>query len=228
MDELECMCILCANCVLTRHVANLLQGTALAAELEHLIESSDWEGAARLANMHTADGDTVTTDLRAELDLLHATRRAEFLDLLIASGDWKVVGLVAPYLALNRGSSVDSVDWEGAILDTAKYEAGGDIVDEFSVCARPQAVTTQRSQAVQQYHQQVEDLVRQVVPDELPYIDEMMQQFQGREDELIETLRTMGERSGMFHRNGPRSKPYRKRNNGHWLQLGFPGMRQSS
>ena len=42
---------------------------------------------------------------------------------------------------------------------------------------------------------EVESLVRRVVPDEIENIDEMMSQFLGREEELVETLRTMQERS---------------------------------
>ena len=38
-------------------------------------------------------------------------------------------------------------------------------------------------------------MVRRVVPDEIDNVDEMMKQFNGREDEMIETLRTMQERS---------------------------------
>ena len=42
---------------------------------------------------------------------------------------------------------------------------------------------------------EVEELVRRVVPDKAGNVDEMMAQFAGREDELVETLRTMEERS---------------------------------
>ena len=38
-------------------------------------------------------------------------------------------------------------------------------------------------------------MVRRVVPDEIDNVDEMMKQFRGREEELVETLRTMQERS---------------------------------
>ena len=90
---------------------------------------------------------------------------------------------------------VESGDWEGVVLAAAKYEAGGDSVDESSHSAS-QSTTTQGTLVdVQEYRQQVEDLVRRVVPDELPNVDEMMQQFRGREEELIETLRTMEERA---------------------------------
>jgi len=42
---------------------------------------------------------------------------------------------------------------------------------------------------------EVEELVRRVVPEEIDNVDEMMKQFRGREEELVETLRTMQERS---------------------------------
>jgi len=42
---------------------------------------------------------------------------------------------------------------------------------------------------------EVEALVRRVVPEEIDNIDEMMNQFKGREEELVETLRTMQERA---------------------------------
>jgi hypothetical protein len=47
----------------------------------------------------------------------------------------------------------------------------------------------------QEYRAIVEDLVQRVVPDEIQNVDEMMLQFRGREDELVETLRTMQERA---------------------------------
>lgn len=41
----------------------------------------------------------------------------------------------------------------------------------------------------------MEALVRRVVPEEIDNVDEMMPQFKGREEELVETLRTMQERA---------------------------------
>jgi hypothetical protein len=45
------------------------------------------------------------------------------------------------------------------------------------------------------YRAEVEALVRRVVPDEIDNIDDIMVQFSGREQELIETLRAMQEKS---------------------------------
>jgi uncharacterized protein YdaU (DUF1376 family) len=88
---------------------------------------------------------------------------------------------------------VESGDWEGVVLAAAKYEVGSD-----SVSGGSQSSATHESRSTRQiyeYRQEVEDLVRRVVPDELRNVDEMMMQFRGREDELIETLRTMEERA---------------------------------
>jgi hypothetical protein len=46
-----------------------------------------------------------------------------------------------------------------------------------------------------EYREEIETLVRRVVPEEIDNIDEMMAQFAGREEELVETLRTMQERA---------------------------------
>ena len=44
-------------------------------------------------------------------------------------------------------------------------------------------------------HAQVDALVRLVLPDEVDKVDAMMEQFRGREAELVSTLQTMQERS---------------------------------
>jgi uncharacterized protein YdaU (DUF1376 family) len=93
---------------------------------------------------------------------------------------------------------VESGDWEGVVLAAAKYEAGSNDSGSASGSGASQSSATPESRSVrrtQEYRQEVEDLVRRVVPEELQNVDEMMQQFHGREDELIETLRTMEERA---------------------------------
>ncbi len=41
----------------------------------------------------------------------------------------------------------------------------------------------------------VASLIKRVAPDEIDHVDELIQQFEGREEELIETLQTMQERA---------------------------------
>ena len=54
-------------------------------------------------------------------------------------------------------------------------------------------ISSQRGQ--EEIRAEVEALVRRVVPEEADNIDEMMTQFKGREEELVETLRRMQERA---------------------------------
>mmetsp|Transcript_7140 Transcript_7140/g.12423 ORF Transcript_7140/g.12423 Transcript_7140/m.12423 type:complete len:83 (+) Transcript_7140:106-354(+) len=48
--------------------------------------------------------------------------------------------------------------------------------------------------SIDEIREEVQNLVRRVVPDEIDHVDAMMVQFEGRESELVETLRTMLER----------------------------------
>ena len=51
-----------------------------------------------------------------------------------------------------------------------------------------------KSRKKKSIREEVENLVRRVVPEEIDNVDEMMLQFKGREEELVETLRTMQQR----------------------------------
>jgi len=120
---------------------------------------------------------------------------------------------------------VEMGDWEGVVLAAAKFEAesdrdgGTEGSESFSEGQRflnasrstnhhsdansttTPSVTTNISETTSnnlkraEYRAEVEALVRRVVPDEIENVDEMMVQFRGREEELVETLRTMQERS---------------------------------
>ena len=113
---------------------------------------------------------------------------------------------------------VDAGDWEGVVLAAAKYEAAegttgsrsgsvatdsdnrsGSITGSGASGTYPSvdSRSSTRSKAMkrQELRAQVEDLVQRVVPEEINNVDEMMLQFRGREEELVETLRTMQERA---------------------------------
>lgn len=119
---------------------------------------------------------------------------------------------------------VESGDWQGVVLAAARYEADATFDGESSFSATSGAtsesstgrwtgsatsattprslattsngasnVSSQRGQA--EIRAEVEALVRRVVPEEADNIDEMVTQFKGREEELVETLRRMQERA---------------------------------
>jgi hypothetical protein len=97
------------------------------------------------------------------------------------------------------------------VLAAAKYEAdeGRDGAPSESVSAGSESrsntdtagqtadssIGSSKALKRQEYRAIVEDLVQRVVPEEIQNVDEMMTQFRGREDELVETLRTMQERA---------------------------------
>ncbi|KAL7534749.1 hypothetical protein ACHAXR_006057, partial [Thalassiosira sp. AJA248-18] len=94
---------------------------------------------------------------------------------------------------------VDTGDWEGVVLAAAQYEGSSGLnQDEDTHMLSKDNTSESGEQSLKdlaEIRAEVERLVRRVVPDEVDNIDEMMQQFEGREPELVETLRTMQERS---------------------------------
>jgi len=113
---------------------------------------------------------------------------------------------------------VEAGDWQGVVLAAARFEADQTFDGEsFSASASQSSrwtgsatsATTPRSMATtdqsasnissqrgqEEIRAEVEALVRRVVPEEADNIDEMMTQFKGREEELVETLRRMQERA---------------------------------
>jgi len=142
------------------------------------------------------------------------------LDAAIEAGDWAAVGATAALLAQSSdvtdtaserqdstdsrasvGSSariteldrlVEAGDWEGVVLAAAKYEGASDAGSTQNQSSLGDRDAEMR---VSEIRAEVEALVRRVIPDEIDNIDEMMLQFEGREQELVETLRTMQERS---------------------------------
>ena len=129
---------------------------------------------------------------------------------------------------------VEAGDWEGVVLAAAKFEAEPDKVDD-SVSASGSEMPSGRSSADRSHaassttgmsasfsesqsnnvkraeiRAEVEALVRRVVPDEIDNVDEMMNQFRGREEELLETLRSMQERA-IAQRNREASRRNAKR-----------------
>eukprot|EP00815_Leptocylindrus_aporus_P003836 CAMPEP_0116057606 /NCGR_PEP_ID=MMETSP0322-20121206/4710_1 /TAXON_ID=163516 /ORGANISM="Leptocylindrus danicus var. apora, Strain B651" /LENGTH=813 /DNA_ID=CAMNT_0003541647 /DNA_START=648 /DNA_END=3089 /DNA_ORIENTATION=+ len=104
------------------------------------------------------------------------------------------------------GHLVDTGDWEGVVLAAAKFESNPPMArsDESASFYDNQTTNTfntsvgsdtQTNRKRAEIRAEVERLVRKVVPDESENIDEMMRQFEGREEELLETLRSMQEKA---------------------------------
>ena len=136
-----------------------------------------------------------------------AARAAE-LDHLVDAGDWEgVVAAAAKFEAQaetgtasgtgsgtgsrssRTHSSVESSGGSGSNTGTGTNTAGSPSIGTSL------SDTASKAQKREEIRSEVEALVRRVVPEEIDNVDEMMNQFKGREEELVETLRTMQERA---------------------------------
>ncbi|KAL7520504.1 hypothetical protein ACHAWX_005226 [Stephanocyclus meneghinianus] len=160
--------------------------TVTRKDLDAAIEAGDWAAvgatAALLANTseHGSDEPLQASHRLSRVSDLDDCRTTE-LDKLVEAGDWQGVVLAAAQFEGQSESDFGSKDGsDDQLLDDA---------------SEPSLLARGRSTKLESIRAEVELLVRRVVPDELDNIDEMMIQFSGRENELIETLKTMQERS---------------------------------
>ncbi|CAJ1960137.1 unnamed protein product [Cylindrotheca closterium] len=177
------------------------------SELDDAIQKGDWAAvgvtAALLASQSYETGESSDTH-RLSIDnaTLNPSRAAE-LDRLVEAGDWEgVVAAAAKFDAQEATTRTDrSESASRASSSDATSHASGSVASSGSP-SNSEGVTagaTSTSESgsarkLDEIRKEVEELVRQVVPEEQDNVDEMMLQFQGREEELVETLRSMQER----------------------------------
>lgn len=167
-------------------------GGVTRADLDSAIEAGDWAAVGATAALLAAASDTNSFSSRS----------------ITAGGtSTKEESTVSSYDAARAAELdhlVDAGDWEGVVLAAAKFEASSTVASDSdsrhsqsqsrgsaSVASNSSPSKTRKQE---EWRAEVEDLVQRVVPEEMQNVDEMMLQFRGREEELIETLRTMQER----------------------------------
>eukprot|EP00986_Skeletonema_menzelii_P001087 scaffold291_cov143-Skeletonema_menzelii.AAC.3 len=166
-------------------------------DLDAAIEAGDWQavgataallaGNARERRDSESGDSSIQSDYeRSEVSLSSMDNsdkdRASEFEKLIEAGDWKAVMEIASEFEGAGESSnfqfskLSEMDYEDSrrLSSSEIFEGNDQVMDK---------------------RQEIEELVRRVVPDEIENIDEMMMQFQGRENELILTLKTMEERN---------------------------------
>lgn len=106
---------------------------------------------------------------------------------------------------------IEGGDWEGVVLAASKFEsdassfAGGSATGSATgsgITPRtfPSSILstgTSNNHNGAELRREVEELLQQVAPEDVEHMDEMMLEFKGREDELLETLQTMHERQSL-------------------------------
>lgn len=184
-------------------------GRVSREQLDELIEAGDWAAVGATAALLAAASDSQSQTSRSgagsrqgssATGSIDAARAAE-LDHLVEAGDWEGVVLAAArFEASDTGGSRGSRS--GQSIDSASASAtdsatGGATGSSPSVQSESLTASDDPSKMKKraEFREEVEALVRRVVPEEIDNVDEMMNQFKGREEELVETLRTMQERA---------------------------------
>lgn len=164
-----------------------------------MIEAGDWAAVGATAALLAAASDSQSQSSRSRVSLgrvlednssVEAARAAE-LDQLVESGDWEgVVQAAARFEALETSTAGASSKGTSSADSASGTGTGGSPSLSTSLSESPSKMARRA-----EVRAEVEALVRRVVPEEIDNVDEMMNQFKGREDELVETLRTMQERA---------------------------------
>ncbi len=193
---------------------SILTSNSQLDELDIAIEAGDWGHVGALAAVLAAEGrrtppqgvksprsitsgDGASSRSRGASTGQSMDRaRAAEIDKLVEAGDWQGVVLAAA-----RFEADQTMDGESHSATSASRSS------RWSGSGRSSASGTQRSFGTTEHSShgagrsqaeiraEVEALVRRVVPEEADNIDEMLNQFKGREEELVETLRRMQERA---------------------------------
>lgn len=166
-----------------------------AAELDRLVEAGDWEGVVAAAAKYDANPDSHASQSSMSIEgqggNASVDEQASLLSGASASSKFEELESLVASVKLSKAgsSSVGSVSSQtgsemsgSATLSRSAYTSGG-------------ASNASMAKKKAEYREEIEALVRRVVPEEIDNIDEMMAQFAGREEELVETLRTMQERA---------------------------------
>lgn len=160
-------------------------------DLDSAIEAGDWAAVGATAALLAAASDSQSYSSRSRgstrggssISSLDAARAAE-LDHLVDAGDWEGVVVAAAKFESSEENSTSAASQTSRTAGSSGFSAASTTLsDSPSKAAKRDEI-----------REEVENLVRRVVPEEIDNVDEMMLQFKGREEELVETLRTMQER----------------------------------
>jgi len=174
-------------------------------DLDSAIDAGDWAAVGATAALLAAASDSQSFSSRSgrsrrsgnsasrggsSMSSMDAARAAE-LDHLVDAGDWEGVVLAAAKFEATEDSSSKASHTGGSATGSSQYSGTGSQGYSPSTSVSESASKIQKRDEIRE---EVEALVRRVVPEEIGNVDEMMMQFKGREEELVETLRTMQER----------------------------------
>jgi hypothetical protein len=153
-----------------------------AAELDRLVEIGDWEGVVAAAAKFDAQ-----EALRGDA---HSSNNSESGSAVTGGSntDSAMSGSVGGSSGGTAPSNMSGSQTIDTTTSPSTYTATG------LTATSDTASTRSKARKLNEIRDEVEALVTAVVPEEADNVDEMMTQFRGREEELVETLRSMQER----------------------------------
>jgi len=154
-------------------------------DLNAAIEAGDWAVVGATAAL-LADTDHSSSMSESEQGLQPSIQTSESFQTETSESNHRAEEL---------DRMVEAGNWEGVVLAAAQFEGASPQDEDTQFSSNVDSSSSPSTEDNEAIRAEVERLVRRVVPDEIDNIDEMMLQFEGREPELVETLRTMQERS---------------------------------
>lgn len=188
-------------------------------ELDSAIEAGDWGRVGALAAVLASDGNFSPPPPSAAKRDRSSVNLSSSNSFSSKSRDSTAgQGSIDHKRAAEIDRLVETGDWQGVVLAAARFEADQSLEDGSHSASASQSsrwtgsatsATTPRSMGTsnqsskgassgrgqEEIRAEVEALVRRVVPEEADNVEEMLTQFKGREEELLETLRRMQERA---------------------------------
>ena len=180
-----------------------------AAELDRLVEAGDWEGVVCAAAKYDQQGENASLASSSHtVSSMGSSTRLNTMGSIMqsfssvlsrsskSSKGGSSIGSRSSKGSKSRSIGEESAD-SGAGLSAFTSQTGDSAGSggRSAVTSHTGGTTHSQAKKREEIRDEVEALVRRVVPEEVDNIDEMMAQFQGREEELVETLRTMQERA---------------------------------
>jgi len=196
------------------------ESKTLMQHLDAAIDDGDWDTVAVIAGDmgdndyspgSSASGSSGNTSASSSISgkSLSEVEKVETINKLIVDKNWKAVDTLTNASEADYESDAEkteSTDNKSSITPNKRRNLIDFITKSWSNSRveenasdkdnseKEVDIESLDSGRLSKIRKEIEELVRQIIPDEINNVNEMMNQFQGREEELLETLRTMVER----------------------------------
>jgi len=163
------------------------------AELDHLVREADWEGvvlAAAKYELESTGGGSINGSISTGGGSSSKGSRGGDNTSYASANNSSIGDTTGSYASASEGLTTRSNRSLNSRSIDSSY--GPSLPSTVTGLGSESSAKIKRKAEIEL---EVKDLVRRVVPEEIDNVDEMMRQFRGKEEELVETLRTMHERS---------------------------------